>query len=315
MAKTLEEITLEEIIPRNLLEFQEIADICKVLKLTLNDVVGNIFYDAIIANFDKMPEAVVDLLAWQWHVDYYDSTADVDTKRTMVRESLEVHRHKGTKHAVNTVLSAINPGYYVEEWFEYGGEPYRFRLIETDGDKISYSEAEIIKAVNESKNVRSWLDSVIVTTVQNYKLTHTANIALSVESSQGYWVDNTFTDLYWNGFHIAGGEGHQYNGSFKANSTVKYDGVLYKHIHYFNGELEYSGKEWLSVGGNKQRHSAGIYHLIEPAQAYGSKKGYKLNGNFQMNRAIKYEWPKTTNYLQTALCITTKSGISTREAV
>lgn len=315
MAKTLDEITIEEIIPRNLLEFKEIADICKVLKLPMADVVGSIFYDAIIANFDKMPEEVVDLLAWQWHVDYYDSTADVETKRTLVRESLEVHRHKGTKYAVNMVLSAISEGYHIEEWFEYGGEPYHFNIIEANGDLIDYSETEIIKAVKESKNTRSWIDGIRVEVLQKIKQTHYADIHLSLETQQGYWVDSTFINLYWNGYHYTGGEGHTYNRTFKANNTVKYDGVLYKHTHYFNGELENSGKEWLEIGGNKQRHSADISHLVEPMQVYGQVKGYKLNSHFKMNNAIKYEWPKIVNYLQSALCITTKGGISTQEAV
>lgn len=315
MAKTIYDTDLSDLVPQNLLEFKEIADICKALKLPMDDVVGSIFYDAIITNFDKMPEEVVDLLAWQWHVDYYDSTADVKTKRKLVKESLEVHRHKGTKYAVNMVVSAISEGYYIEEWFEYGGKPYHFRIVETDGDLISYSEKEIIKAVKDSKNVRSWLDGVRVDVLQKIKQTHYADITLSMECEQGYWVDSTFIDLYWNGYHITGGSGPQYDDTHKMGE-IKNSGTLERHIHYFNGDLEHSGREWMEVRGNTQKHTAESFQLIKPNMKFGvTRKGYKFNSHFTLGSNIRYNSPKYIQYLHTAECITTKGGIETREAV
>src|SRR5262252_5035664 len=41
-------------------------------------------------------ETLVDILAWQFHVDFYDSTRDLDFKRQLVFKSIDWHRRKGT---------------------------------------------------------------------------------------------------------------------------------------------------------------------------------------------------------------------------
>lgn len=297
MAKTIYDTDLSDLVPQNLLEFKEISDICKALKLSLTDVTGSIYLDAIVAEFDRLPEDVIDLLAWQWHVDYYDSTADVETKRQYVRSSLEIHRHKGTKYAVNKAMSDINSKYHIREWTEYGGKPYYFRIVEPDGDMVSYSEKDIIKAAKDAKNVRSWLEGVQVETLQTYRLEHSADIRLSMECEQGYWVDSTFINLYWNGYHDNTETGE-------------------RHTHYFNGDLEHSGREWMEIRGNTQKHKAEIIQLVEPDMGFGvTRKGYKFNSHFTLGSNIRYNSPKYIQYLHTAECITTKGGISTREAV
>ena len=49
-------------------------------------------------------------------------------KRRMLKDSWRVHRMLGTKGAVEMAIAAIYPGTAVEEWFQYGGEPYHFKL-------------------------------------------------------------------------------------------------------------------------------------------------------------------------------------------
>lgn len=50
----------------------------------------------------------------------------------------------------------------VREWFEYGGEPYRFRIDTMDGFKTMDDYRALIRAINTVKNTRSWLDGVTV---------------------------------------------------------------------------------------------------------------------------------------------------------
>ena len=266
---------------------------------------------------------------WKWFCNSFVYDIDSDgAERWETMLSLPIRRTASLEDRKRAILSRLNHTLpYTERRFqemldvEFGEglftftctyNKYEFQLIASENavqyHKKAYRFARVIIPAN-------LLITSLIPSYQYYKMVHTADMHLSLETQQGYWVDSTFINLYWNGYHYTGGEGHTYNRTFKADNTVKYDGVLYKHTHYFNGELENSGKEWLEIGGNKQRHSADIYHLIEPKQVYGQVKGYKLNSHFKMNSTIKYEWPKTVNYLQTALCITTRGGISTQEAV
>ena len=322
MAK-LKNTTLEDIIPENLLAFKEIADICKVLKLPIGDVTGNIYYAAVIANFDILPEDVIDLLGWQWHVDYYDSSAALETKRALVKQSLDWHRHKGTGYAVDSILKFIAPGYYSASWQDYGGEPYHFRIVETDGDKVDYSDKELIAAVNSVKNVRSWLDGIVIDTKQDEANDyagylggkHSASAIIKVATTQGYWIDRGYIDLYWNGYHIQGSSGEQYKRTSRRNSRIKYNASINKHTHYFDGSLENSGKEWMDAIGNAQKHDAEIIELVEVTHSSSDYMGYKRNRRFKMNGNIKYNSPERKMYQHTATLTITKGEVTTEEAV
>lgn len=307
MAK-LKDTALEDIIPENLLAFKEIADICKVLKLPIGDVTGNIYYAAVIANFDVLPEDVIDLLGWQWHVDYYDSSAALETKRALVKQSLDWHRHKGTGYAVDSILKTIAPGYHSASWQDYGGEPYHFRIVETDGDKVDYSDKELIAAVNSVKNVRSWLDGIVIDTRQDESSDyvgylgggkHSASAIIKVAATQGYWRDAASIPLKWNGYHISDDDG---------------DGIPTTHYHKFSGQFVYNGTEWLDARGNAPKHTASISRLVSVKMS-GRLMGQKLDKARKLDRSWRLETARKTMYRHSAAVKTVKDGTVISEEV
>lgn len=131
---------------------------------TLADALANLATDCRMAtiypHIDELPEELVDILAQDFKVDWYDFNADLATKRNLLKDSFYVHRHRGTRSAVETALSDIWPNSKLEEWFEYAGDPYHFRVILT----AEYSQDEQVRAleaINKAKNVRSVLDAII----------------------------------------------------------------------------------------------------------------------------------------------------------
>lgn len=116
-----------------------------------------------LPRLDILPEHVLDLLAEQYHVDFYEPLGmSVEVKRDFIRNAILWHRFKGTPKAVETVLSRAFSLANVAEWFEYEGDPYFFRIHiditsddeDTDRDTLN----RLRKAVRESKNARSWLE-------------------------------------------------------------------------------------------------------------------------------------------------------------
>lgn len=110
---------------------------------------------------DTLGEDLIDCLAVQLHVDEYDDTATLSVKRQQVKESLLLHRLKGTKYAVQKAVSTVYQSAKVEEWPAYSGDPYHFRIsgitapIE-DGAVVN----KLVQIVNAYKNTRSWLDYI-----------------------------------------------------------------------------------------------------------------------------------------------------------
>ena len=77
---------------------------------------------------DTCDEGVLDQMAVYLKIEWYDSTADVETKRRIVRTAIEIQRYAGTVKAVREQASAVYPDSEVEEWFDYGGTPGFWRL-------------------------------------------------------------------------------------------------------------------------------------------------------------------------------------------
>jgi hypothetical protein len=66
-------------------------------------------------------EKLIDILAWQFHVDFYDKSKPLEFRKQLVQLSIVWHKTKGTVQLVNDVLNMYYPGgnVYIKEWFEY----------------------------------------------------------------------------------------------------------------------------------------------------------------------------------------------------
>ncbi len=117
---------------------------------------------------DTLEEPLLDILARDFKVDWWDPEYSLEEKRRTLKDSWRVHRLLGTRAAVETAISAIYPHTQVLEWFEYGGEPYHFRLdIDITSDSISWCRKspgrwpgacsrEAGKSTGQPSKYRSW---------------------------------------------------------------------------------------------------------------------------------------------------------------
>lgn len=116
---------------------------------------------SIYPRIDELSSDLIDALAIQQHVDYYDKTLPLDTRRAIVRRSMRWHLKKGTKGVVQEMVQTVFESGVVHEWYEYGGDPYYFRVELMSNIRITPSNLDaIVKAINMVKNVRSWLDKL-----------------------------------------------------------------------------------------------------------------------------------------------------------
>lgn len=154
--------SLLEIMPSNLLADKKIRDICQSLDDTLKRISAETNIPALIYNIDTLDSDVIDILAWQFHVDFYDETLPLEKRRELVKKSIDYHRHKGTPYAVDCIVDAVFENGVVEENWEYGGEPYHFRVNNITSPLPDIGKLQqIVKAIQSMKNVRSVLDGII----------------------------------------------------------------------------------------------------------------------------------------------------------
>lgn len=116
---------------------------------------------AIFTRIDDLDEPLLDILAADFNVDWYDYEGTVEEKRKTIRECIDVHRYKGTKYAVETALKSVYENVRVSEWFEYGGEPYQFKVTIYDSANDVEKRSRIIDKIKYYKNLRSVLDDIV----------------------------------------------------------------------------------------------------------------------------------------------------------
>ena len=116
---------------------------------------------------DRLDERLLDILAYDFKVDWWDADYSLEEKRRTLKNSWRVHKTLGTKAAVEMAVSAIYPNTQVVEWWEYGGEPYHFRLhINVSDDNIeSDKQRRVLSRLDTYNNLRSHLDTI------NYRMT------------------------------------------------------------------------------------------------------------------------------------------------
>lgn len=112
-------------------------------------------------NPNKCPAEILPWLAWAVSVDIWNNDWSEATKRSVVRESVLVHMKKGTLGGLRRTLASFGfAEIRIEEWFEYGGDPYTFRVYAVfQEDGLSMTDANLIySAIMQTKNLRSHLN-------------------------------------------------------------------------------------------------------------------------------------------------------------
>jgi phage tail P2-like protein len=133
--RSLSTVSLADILPPNLVADPFVAALIPVFDEEFRLLVADTAKILLFAALDSQPDEVLDQLAWQFNVDFYDQGAALTVKREMVANALYWHSVKGTPHAVEHVAALALGDSTVEEWFDYGGDPFNFRVI-TEGAKF-----------------------------------------------------------------------------------------------------------------------------------------------------------------------------------
>lgn len=132
-----------------------------------------------ILDVESMPEWRLDEMAWELNC-LYDFAANVENKRAWIREAERFFSRYGTKMAIVEYLRGRFSFVNLEENWQYGGEPYHFRIGVDNGtteENIRWAQ----NAVEQIKNVRSVLDTI--------RLNISARIGVQADTeAYSFWV-------------------------------------------------------------------------------------------------------------------------------
>lgn len=159
----LDDSKLLDILPPNLRSDPDIIAACSAVDKEFSPIVNSIKNVLIVADIENASSEVVDHIAIESHADFYDPNLDIEIRRELAKKAIELHMQKGTPSAVEELIKTLFDEGEVVEWYEYGGNPYTYRIVTNNTSVTNERAAEFIRALETVKNKRSWLDSIILT--------------------------------------------------------------------------------------------------------------------------------------------------------
>ena len=161
MLNLYDDSTIKQTLPESIKNDKEVQSICDAIQPKFDTAYGDILNVLLLPRLDELSEALLDELAWQYHVDFYRDNYPLETKRTLIRSAIERHRIKGTPAVVQEVVKTCYQYAVIEEWFEYGGDPYYFRILLRAQDPAPpLSIGEVVQLIDAYKSYRSWLEGI-----------------------------------------------------------------------------------------------------------------------------------------------------------
>ena len=138
---------------------------------------------------DSLPENILDVLAVELRSPYYLQSMDIETKRSIIKNTLIWHTKAGTPSAVSEMITAIFGEGSLVEWFDFTeGEktPGYFDIVTNARmtEDIVNSFMQIIKRV---KNERSHIRRILI----NRKVEHPEWVGWGATSSPKRPVTNS----------------------------------------------------------------------------------------------------------------------------
>lgn len=123
-----------------------------------------------ISMIDNLPEDLLDILAIDYNIGWWDENWPVERKRQSLKDSWRIHRLLGTPEAVNMAVQAAFGAGRVEEWFEYSGSPYHFRVVGLSPEMAQSGYSAFLRLLAIVKRLSSHLDAVVMESQHNQLL-------------------------------------------------------------------------------------------------------------------------------------------------
>ena len=158
----LTDARLTDALPKTLAEQPWVQALAEASRKMRRRVMAYADRTRLYCDIDEASEEALDALAVELQTPLYKNDYPLTVKRQIVKNSMLYYIRSGTRGAVEELLADIYQGAEVEEWFEYGGDPYKFRVVigATEAGITADRQAAVLDRVRFYKNLRSHLEAI-----------------------------------------------------------------------------------------------------------------------------------------------------------
>lgn len=161
MGIKLRDSNIDQVLPLWISEKPEIQALGYAIMKANQRALDLLEQSMVYAGIDSLPEPILDVLAIELRALYYENDLDIEKKRKIIKNTLYLHSKAGTPEAVSQMIEYVFGGGVMAEWFEYGGEPYHFK-VDTSAILTEDINEKFGKLIRRVKNIRSHLDQIVI---------------------------------------------------------------------------------------------------------------------------------------------------------
>lgn len=155
----LQESQIAQILPEHLSGKESVQALSYALHMAVRRLIGYCGNIGVFSAIDTVPVDVLDLLALELNTQYYDSSIEIEAKRALIKNTMVWYMSGGTPRAVEELIAAVFGEGSVSEWFEYGDEPYYFKIT-TNAKMTPEVNAQFSAMLAKVKNTRSHIRAI-----------------------------------------------------------------------------------------------------------------------------------------------------------
>lgn len=167
---SIQDYVIHSLLPDSIKKDPFIVALGEAVEIELKEAYREAESMSDFSNVNALSEDLLDYIAYQKHVDFYDYTLPLETKRKLVKESAYFHRIKGTPKAVEMLIETVFGDGKVVEWFEYEGVPGYFKVITNNTSVTNELAEQFIRVLDSAKRKSAWLEKVEITQVDEMNL-------------------------------------------------------------------------------------------------------------------------------------------------
>lgn len=176
----MNEAKLIDFVPASIIHDKTIKGLCAAADVIIRKLENELPKANLFENLHLFTDKELDIIAEAEEIPWYDTSYEKAVKIDIIHDYEKFAMIIGTKEAIEGVTTNIFGESYIDEWYEYGGQQYGFKvhtqaLLTPDMNDI------FTRVIEHVKNMRSNVESIAVNRdtsqtiyagVEQYSTTH-----------------------------------------------------------------------------------------------------------------------------------------------
>lgn len=154
----INDLQLRDLLPSSLKSSADMLAICDALQPEFDEIIAAIPQVLFIPNIHNQPPAILEHLAWERNLDAeegWELSDSEEQKINLILNAFQIQRYKGTKFAIRKALELVGIEAEIQPWFNYGGQPFNFKVIINRETAFSFSKLQLLdRYINKSQSAR-----------------------------------------------------------------------------------------------------------------------------------------------------------------